>query len=180
MSVILKTGRLLLRPPRGADISRLVPLLKDYEVAKNLSRAPHPYTEDDACAFITWAAYAWRTRQDLAFAILREQDDVCIGTCGVHPARNWEFGYWFGRAYWGRGYATEAAARLVCFAFEELGAERLNAVWHADNGASGRLLAKLGCEPNGDDVLPCLSRGCKVICHKVVLTRAAFERRSEK
>ena len=48
-----------------------MPLLNDYEVAKNLSRAPHPYTEDDACAFITWAAYAWRKRQDLAFAILR-------------------------------------------------------------------------------------------------------------
>jgi len=30
MSVILETGRLLLRPPRAADISHFVPLLKDF------------------------------------------------------------------------------------------------------------------------------------------------------
>ena len=36
MFVILETGRLLLRPPRAADISHFVPLLKDFDVAKNL------------------------------------------------------------------------------------------------------------------------------------------------
>ena len=65
MSVLLETERLLLRPPRAADISHFVPLLGDFDVSKNLSRVPHPYTEDDGCAFITWAAYAWTTRDDL-------------------------------------------------------------------------------------------------------------------
>ena len=32
-----------------------------------------------------------------------------------------EFGYWLGKPFWGHGYATEAARRLVRFAFEELG-----------------------------------------------------------
>jgi len=52
MSILLETERLLLRPPKAADISQFVPLLNDFEVAKNLSRVPYPYTEDDACAFI--------------------------------------------------------------------------------------------------------------------------------
>ena len=179
MSVILETGRLLLRQPKAADISQFVPLLNDYDVSKNLSRVPHPYTEDDGCAFITIVANGWASRQDLPLAILRKEDHAYIGTCGVHPSRAWEFGYWLGKPFWGKGYATEAAGRLIRFAFEELGTEALNAGWFFDNPASGRVLQKLGCVPDGEEERPCLSRGCKVICHKVVLTRAAFERRSE-
>ena len=125
MSRILETERLLLRPPRAADISHFVPLLTDFDVAKNLSRVPHPYTEDDACAFVVQTAYGWSSGNDLSFAILRKAPSAYMGACGVHPARNWEFGYWLGKPYWGRGYATEAVRRLAAFAFDELGAEKL-------------------------------------------------------
>src|SRR4030081_3622147 len=103
MSVILETGRLLLRPPRAADISHFVPLLKDFDVAKNLSRVPHPYTEDNGCAFIVSAANGWASGEDLAFAILRKSPGACIGICGVHPSRGWEFGYLPGQALLGPG-----------------------------------------------------------------------------
>ncbi|HXJ00991.1 MAG TPA: GNAT family N-acetyltransferase, partial [Micropepsaceae bacterium] len=129
MSRILETERLLLRPPRAADISHFVPLLADYDVAKNLSRVPHPYTEDDACAFVVYAANGWKSGGDLSFAILRKAPSAYIGACGVHPARDWEFGYWLGKPYWGRGYATEAAQELVAFAFDVLGAQQLAAGW---------------------------------------------------
>lgn len=42
LSIILQTERLLLRPPVAADISKFVPLIGDFDVAKNLSRAPIP------------------------------------------------------------------------------------------------------------------------------------------
>ena len=71
MSVLLETERLLLRPPRAADISHFVPLLGDFDVAKNLSRVPYPYTEDHACAFIVATNHAWRTRVEFTFSILR-------------------------------------------------------------------------------------------------------------
>ena len=99
MSWILETERLLLRPPKATDISRFVPLLDDFEVSKNLARVPYPYTEDEGCAFIVRAANGWATREDLPFAVLRKADAAYIGMCGVHPARGWEFGYWFGRPY---------------------------------------------------------------------------------
>src|SRR5258706_9162298 len=156
MSVILETGRLLLRPPRAADISHFVPLLKDFDVAKNLSRVPHPYTEDDACAFVVSAAHGWRSGEDLAFGILRKSPSAYIGICGVHPARSWEFGYWLGKPYWGQGYATEAAGRLIAFAFDELGAPHLTAGWFHDNPASGRGAGKLGWLPGGGGGRFCL------------------------
>jgi [ribosomal protein S5]-alanine N-acetyltransferase len=179
MSVILETGRLLLRPSQAADISHFLPLLREFEVARNLSVVPHPYTEDHACAFIVHAAHGWASGEDSAFAILRKVPAAYIGCCGVHPARNWEFGYWLGKPIWGQGCATEAVGRLVEFAFEELNAERLTAGWFHDNPASGRVLEKLGCVPDGEEERSCHSRGCDVFCHKVVLKRADYRPRKE-
>jgi RimJ/RimL family protein N-acetyltransferase len=138
---------------------------------------PHPYTEDDACAFIVSAAHGWASGEDLAFGILRKTSAAYIGICGVHPARGWEFGYWLGKPYWGQGYATEAVSRLIAFAFEDLGAAQLTAAWFHDNPASGRVLEKLGCVPDGEDERSCLSRGANVFCHKVVLKRADYQSR---
>ena len=179
MSKILETERLLLRQPRAADISHFLPLLGDYEVSKNLSRVPHPYTEDDARAFVQYAAGAWASGEDFIFAVLRKSPCAYVGTCGVHPGRDWEIGYWFGKPYWGQGYASEAVGRLVAFAFEELSAERLTAAWYHDNPASGHVLEKLGCIADGGEERSSLSRRSKVFCHKVVLTRDAFAQRKE-
>ncbi|MGW1886559.1 GNAT family N-acetyltransferase [Streptomyces sp. NPDC001970] len=45
---------------------------------------------------------------------------------------------------WGNGYATEAARRVVVFAFTIAGLARLEAKHHPDNPASGHVLAKAG------------------------------------
>jgi RimJ/RimL family protein N-acetyltransferase len=174
---LLHTERLLLRPPRAGDIRFFVPLLNDFGVSKNLSRVPHPYTEDDACAYIVDSTDRWLRGEDHVFAVQRKEDGAFIGMCGVHPGRGWEFGYWLGRPFWGAGFATEAAAALIAFAFDTLGAERLRASWFHDNPASGRVLAKLGCAPDGEEMHDCLSRGGAVFCHKVVLTRQTHARK---
>jgi len=179
-SVYLETERLILRPPRAADIGRFVPLLNDFEVVKNLSRVPYPYSEDDGCAWILKSAWARARGEDYPFAILKKTDGAYLGACGYHPLPDGEIGYWLGRPYWGKGYASEAVARLVLFVFEELGAEAIGAGWFQDNPASGRVLEKLGFEPAGGDTRACLSRGTAVFCHKVVLTRAAFAKSGQR
>jgi RimJ/RimL family protein N-acetyltransferase len=176
LSTLLETERLLLRQPVAADISQFVPLLNDFEVAKNLARVPHPYHEDDGCAFMVRATRERGRGESFVFAILRKSDGAFVGMCGVHPALSDTLGYWIGRPYWGSGYATEAARRVVVFAFDELKAERLTAGWFHDNPASGNVLAKLGFIPDGSEDKDCLSRGTAVFCHKVVVTRMAFRR----
>jgi [ribosomal protein S5]-alanine N-acetyltransferase len=170
----LETERLILRPPQLADVPYFVPLIADYEVAKNLSSVPHPYTEEAGFAFIARAADKRSRGEDYAFAVLRKNDDAYVGACGVHPERNWEFGYWIGKPYWGHGYATEAARRLIAFAFEELDTDYLTAGWFHDNPASSRVLAKLGCVPAGTEERDCLARAGALACNKVVLTRAMW------
>jgi len=51
------------------------------------------------------------------------------------------------RSYWGQGYATEAAAELVRYGFEQAGLRRIFAECHPDNLASARVLEKIGLLP---------------------------------
>ncbi|MFD5399312.1 GNAT family N-acetyltransferase [Streptomyces sp. NPDC127097] len=50
---------------------------------------------------------------------------------------------------WGNGYATEAARHVVQFAFTTAGLDRLEAMHHPANPASGRVLAKAGFTRTG-------------------------------
>ena len=77
----------------------------------------------------------------------------------------------------GQGYATEAARRLVKFAFEELDQGHVSAGWYHDNPASGHVLAKLGARHNGSKMRDCAARGRAVLCHDMLLTRADFLRK---
>jgi [ribosomal protein S5]-alanine N-acetyltransferase len=172
----LESERLILRPPRPADIQAMAVWLGDFAVSRNLARVPHPYSEADAEDFV-----AKRGRHGdghYAFTILRKEDGLFLGGIGLHlEDSGYEFGYWLGKPFWGVGYATEAARRLVHYAFEELDQPRVRAGWFADNPASGNVLAKLGARHNGSGMRDCRARGVKVLCHEMLLTRAQFLRK---
>jgi len=172
----LETKRLLLRVPAAFDVSDIVRLAGDYEVAKNLSRMPHPYTEAHARDWLGTIEEKRTAGTDYAFAITRKDDGAYLGGIGLHKrdAGAFEFGYWLGKPYWRQGYATEAARRLVAFAFLELGLNRVIAGYFHDNPASGHVLKKLGCAPDGAGERDCLARGHAVYCHNVLLTADDF------
>jgi ribosomal-protein-alanine N-acetyltransferase len=175
----LETDRLILRAPRAGDIAAMVPLANDWDVAKNLGRLPHPYSAEDAMAYLANSTQGRARGDNFHFAITRKASGDFLGGCGLHlrPSGHFEFGYWLGKPYWAKGYATEAALRLASYAFRELKIDRLMAGWYHDNPASGRVLAKLGCVPSGAEQRDCLARGHTVYCHVVTLTRETFAQR---
>ena len=177
---ILEADRLLLRRPERRDIPAIVPLANDYDVAKNLSKLPHPYTAQDGETFVAMAEEKRAAGTDFNFAILRKSDGTFLGCIGLHLDQGeFEFGYWLGKPHWRQGFATEAARRLVLFAFEDLQAPSLWAGWFHDNPRSGHVLAKLGCKPKGFEKRACLARGMDIGCNMVTLSREAFfERRA--
>ena len=59
-----------------------------------------------------------------------------------------EIGYWIARAWWGHGFATEAAQGLLAIG-RMLGHTRLVAGHFVDNPASGAVLRKIGFLPTG-------------------------------
>jgi len=177
MTAVLETKRLILRPPGEADLPEIVSVVSDFEVSKNLSRVPHPYTEQNARDFLKIIENGWATGEDMTFGIRKKADGTYIGTCGIHPNQGWEFGYCLGKPYWGQGFATEAAARVIAFAFDDKDAGRLAAKWFHDNPASGRVLEKLGFMPAGEEMSNCEARGHKVPAHVVALDRATYRTR---
>jgi RimJ/RimL family protein N-acetyltransferase len=75
-----------------------------------------------------------------------------VGSCGFglpSDASEVEFGYVFGRAHWGKGYATEAALACMRYGFERLGFEEVVASVAPQNLASARVLEKVGFELRG-------------------------------
>ena len=169
----------MLRPPEAGDIPRLVPLLNDYGVARNLSRVPYPYTEAHAREFLERGRRDRALGQAYPFAALRKADGLLIGGCGLRLKDDgvFELGYWLGKPYWMQGYASEAARRVACFAFRDLKAPTLKASYFHDNPASGHVLKKLGGVPAGVGHIDCVARGHAVYCHKVVLDRENFGRK---
>jgi RimJ/RimL family protein N-acetyltransferase len=113
------------------------------------------------------------------FAVTRAMDGAFIGMCASDRVADdvWEFGYWYGRAYWRQGYATEAASAVMRHTFDDMGAQALTAGWFVDNPASGRVLQKLGFVPTGTIQRQCVSRGAKITSNRMLLTRDEFARK---
>ena len=49
---LVESERLILRPPRHADIQAMAVWLGDFAVSRNLAQVPHPYSEADAEDFV--------------------------------------------------------------------------------------------------------------------------------
>lgn len=130
-------------------VEPLVAIANDAAIARYLrDRFPHPYTEDDARA---WVLYNQNCAPDRHYAI--EVDGVLAGAIGVERMSGerrgtWHMGYWLGRAFHGRGIATAACAALTRELFETTDALRAEAEVYHPNVASMRVLEKCGyvCE----------------------------------
>ena len=144
----LETQRLRIRPYTEQDIPELVPLIGSREVAATTLRIAHPYTEADARSFLELAEHP----DKLWLAITLRADSRQIGGIGLridHDQQHAELGYWLGLAYWGQGYATEAALEMLRYGFEELGMHRIFASHFKHNPSSGRVLKKIGMRYEG-------------------------------
>jgi len=145
---MIRTERLTLREFVPADADRIQRLAGDRDVALNTMNIPHPYPEN--------AAHEWIASQDTkraaghhAFAI---DDGELVGGIGLRVQPEFEraeIGYWIGKPYWGRGYATEAAAAIIRYGFEELNLQRIYAGYFSRNAASARVMIKNGMKYEG-------------------------------
>lgn len=153
----LFTRRLYLRRPVEADASAIIAIAGDWEVARRLARVPHPYTQEDFRVFTERVV-----PNEPTWAIVVRRSDELVGVIGLAPlgeGRSAELGYYVGRPHWNQGLATEAAQAIVRMGFETMGYAKLTSRYHADNPASGRVLAKLGFKPVGLSNHPCLAEG---------------------
>jgi len=145
---VIETVGLELRNWQESDIPELLPLIGAREVAENTLRIPHPYKEKHAREYLASVA----KENELRLAIRRRSDRRLVGGIGLHPEMQHnraELGYWIGVPFWRNGYATEAAAAVVKYGFEQFHFNRIFAAHFAENEASGKVLQKIGMRYEG-------------------------------
>lgn len=115
---------------RNSDLPALVLHLSNKDIYERTLRIPHPYTVDDAQAWLEIAAKATQQHgQPVHFAIRNEADEL-IGGCGfdgvdIGKSHRAEIGYWLAKPYWGRGIMTQVVRAACNFAFAEWGLGKL-------------------------------------------------------
>jgi RimJ/RimL family protein N-acetyltransferase len=171
----LETERLVLRLPALADAEGAAEYLADPEVMRYLGGVTLP--REDAPAVVQKWLDRWDANDVGPFAIERRADGRFLGRAGllVWDTRDWrhatvpvagehaqlELGWVLARAYWGNGYATEAAHVVRDWARAERGVERLISLIHADNARSQHVAERLGAQP--EDTVTLFDAGPAVV-----------------
>jgi RimJ/RimL family protein N-acetyltransferase len=108
-------------------------------------------TADDAKRFLEIADERRRAGKSLRYSIAVDGEIVgTISLYGIDAAqRRASVGYALAERYWGRGIMTEALARLVAIAKNQLNLNRLQATILPENSSSRRVLEKAGFEREG-------------------------------
>jgi ribosomal-protein-alanine N-acetyltransferase len=148
----LETPRLRLRPFTTADAPDVQRLVGDREVAATTLTIPHPYPDGAAEEWIASHPAAYAEESRASFAITERETGALVGAIGLHVTSahgRAELGYWIGKPFWGRGYATEAGRAMLRFGFETLGLNKVHAAVFLRNPASDRVIRKLGMQWEG-------------------------------
>jgi [ribosomal protein S5]-alanine N-acetyltransferase len=149
----LTTERLILRPLTLEDVPVVQQLAGRREIADTTISIPHPYSEEQARDWISSHADACAQGKGVAFGVELTHSNQLIGAVGLREIdkehSQAEIGFWIGTDWWGKGYATEAAKRVIRYGFEELGLNRVYAHHMVRNPASGRVLEKSGMQREG-------------------------------
>jgi len=144
--MVLLTKRLCLRHYVENDVEALIAALNDWAVAQWLVRPPYPYSRQDAESYCAFVAADHANGCPTLFAVALREGNGCIGSTGImrNEEGGAEVGYWFARAFWGRGYATEALTALLEYTRATHLASRLMATVDPTNVASRRVVEKCG------------------------------------
>ncbi len=148
--MLLDLGDLQIRSWRKSDLEALLRHANNSKIAANLrDQFPFPYTRRDG---VDYLEFVREQKPERSFALQFEGEAIGgLGfQIGVDIARvSAEMGYWLGESYWGRGFATRAAAAASEWAFAEYKLTRVFALVFSYNVASIRVLEKAGFEREG-------------------------------
>lgn len=150
----LTTERLHLKSRTVADLDFIAALNADPQVMRHIAALGDPAMGREGVAARSFLHASRGLGYWTVFSRAEGVDP--LGYVGLIPQRaeaeaeTAELSYRFAARHWSRGYASEAAERLVRHGFEALGLPAIAIVTHPDNTASLRLAERLGFEREAD------------------------------
>ena len=149
---MIETERLILRPFVPSDLTEYHRhIYSDHDVTRYLPGGkPRPREATQKVL-----EYAIRHGEEYGYtlwAVIDKENMAFLGHCGLMTLQNGvevEVAYALGKAFWGQGYAPEAARASLRYGFEQFGLEQILALAVPDNQASQRVMQKIGMHYQG-------------------------------
>lgn len=143
----LETERLLLRPLAIEDVPDMFAYTSAPESFQFLRRSFHT-SEDEDRAFIQSVLEGYRQHREFVWGICFQRKNRLIGSCRLFDLRPdegcCEVSYLIHPTFQGRRIASESLHRMIRYAFEELGLERVYARCATANKASEQVMRNCG------------------------------------
>lgn len=151
---VLETERLLLREMGQSDLAALCAILQDDETMYAYEGA---LSDDEAQAWLDRQMERYARDGFGLWAVVMKETGEVIGQCGLtyqdaDGVRVVEVGYLFQRAFWHRGYATEAARACRDYAFDQVGVDTVYSIIRDTNIPSQKVALRNGMKPEGSFV----------------------------
>ncbi len=149
MDLIIKTNRLLLRPPSIDNVDELYHLMSDTKLTRFLTWESHTTLETTRTVV---QSLIDAQKQDKGYHWCVCIDNEIIGLVSLidvrRKIRTWTFNraelsYWIGSQYQGKGYATEASRAVLEFGLNNLNLHKIIVAHAAENIESKSICRKL-------------------------------------
>lgn len=136
--MILQTKRLYLREMNQGDFAALCEILQDKTV---MYAYEHAFDDAEVQEWLDKQLQRYKTDGFGLWAVILKKNEKMIGQCGLtmqdcNGKQVVEVGYLFQKAYWHKGYATEAAVACKQYAFDTLNADEVFSIIRENNAAS--------------------------------------------
>ncbi|CAG0950126.1 Acetyltransferase [Burkholderiales bacterium] len=148
----LQTLRLDLREFVPGDVEDIVRLDGDPRVMKYIGTGRTHTREESIASFPRALRYPSLYANLGVWRASRRDSGAFVGWFSLKyagAACDIEIGYRLLPDAWGQGFATEGAAALRDYGFDDVGLERIIGITHPGNRASQRVLAKIGMADEG-------------------------------
>jgi len=181
MGAIIEGRLVRLRPGEMGDLERNLAWMNDREVTRHLSMR-YPLAREAEEQWMRDRTAVKPGYQDAFFAIETKDGGVHIGNVNFHQVipenRKARLGVAIGdKAFWSRGYGTDALVTFCRFGFEEMNLHRIDLLVDEENERARACYRKVGFVEEGRLRQVRVTRGRYVDQYVMGLLRREFEER---
>jgi RimJ/RimL family protein N-acetyltransferase len=159
----LETERLWLKPLAMSDARAIQRRFPHWEIVRLLNgKVPWPYPPDGAEQYLKRKVEKQAPIESYAWGLWLKtgEPDEVIGTIELRPSATMKEdarGFWLSREFWGQGLMTEAADRVLDFAFDDCGMSEIILSNATPNVRSGAVKVRQGATLIGEDTIETVS-----------------------
>jgi ribosomal-protein-alanine N-acetyltransferase len=142
---VFKTGRLLLRQFKNADLKNVFLGLSHPEVTRYYG--VHFKTLEETKKQIEWFAELEEKETGIWWAVCSSDDSIFYGAVGLYflnsKLKKAEIGFWLMPEFWGKGIIAESVLPVLNYGFRKMNLKQIEAEVETENTMSTRVLKKL-------------------------------------